>query len=480
MPAKKSTAFPCEIPEEKPGYATLALAEKWRDMKKRVSARMKKLRTVARVIMDDEDKIAYAIQRVFCDNSGTLITDEHGVLLLDKLPELAIVEAVSHVLPYVQWKEFARFPNAVAVVNCMFITTKEWELIRCMGFGGSDSAITVGIHKYESSSERSLFYSKTRLSLAGNDDGKAFIFQYGHEREPIVIDTFCRKTGAVVIPCPFLFRHKKHKWMTANIDAIVQMPDGSLAIFEAKTTSSHSMADWKVGPPIQYLRQPMQYMAVLNDPRIKRSYIGCVVSNVQDGWFCWPIDRDPAAEEDLIQHEEEFFVKYVEPGIVPDITGEKDKDLFAFFTYERSPEQIQAGRDVAIDPNQLIEIPLSKGGPDDPPEMESVMDALIRWQKLEAESKELKTQLEKVEGDKATIALTVFAALGDDVKSGYLDDASGMRYTIECRTTARTSVDKDALKLLDPALFARVAKTDTSVSAPSIKYKKVPKPKKTA
>ena len=161
---KKYTAFPCAILEKKPGYATLALETAWADMYKRVSARMKKLRAVARVMTgEEEDKVAFALQRVFCDHRGHLLTNENGELLLDTLMASEIAAAIRPVMLYVQWQPFARFPNAIAVVNSMFITTKEWELIRCIGFGGSDSAIAMGIHKYESSTNKGLYYSKTTL-----------------------------------------------------------------------------------------------------------------------------------------------------------------------------------------------------------------------------------------------------------------------------------------------------------------------------
>ena len=456
MKNQSYTAFPCAIPAKKPGHATLALETAWADMYKQVSARMKKLRAVARVMTgEEEDKVAYALQRVFCDHRGHLLTNENGELLLDTLMASEIAAAIRPVMLYVRWQPFVRFPNAIAVVNSMFITTKEWELIRCIGFGGSDSAIAMGIHKYESSTDKGLYYAKTTLPLTGNDEDKAFIFQYGHEHEAQVVDRFCEKTGAKQLPCPFLFQHRKHKFMTANIDAIVMMPNGKLAVFEAKTTSSNAEKDWKVGPPAQYLRQPMQYMAVLDDDRIECAFIGCILANNKDSWYCHRIDRDMAMENELIRNEAAFFNHYIKPGIVPDLEGAKDKDLFAFFTYERPVDTLVNGKDVELSGNLLI--------------------TLRNWQALVAAAKAKEAELNAINEQIAATALSIFETLGEDAKSGYLlDGDTGMMFTVGCRATNRTSIDKDALRLLSPEMYEKVAKTTTSVSAPSIKYKKAP------
>ena len=258
------------------------------------------------------------------------------------------------------------------------------------------------------------------------------------------------------MPCPFLFQHRKHKFMLANIDAIVMMPNGKLAVFEAKTTSSNTEKDWKDGPPAQYLRQPMQYMAVLDDERIECAFIGCILANNKDSWYCHRIDRDLQMEDELIRNEAAFFNHYIKPGIVPDLEGEKDKDLFAFFTYERPVDSLVNGKDVELSSNLII--------------------TLRNWQALDAAAKAKEAELEAINEQIAATALSIFETLGQDAKSGYLlDGDTGMMFTIGCRSTNRTSIDKDALRLLSPELYEKVAKTTTTVSAPSIKYKRATK-----
>ena len=66
------------------------------------------------------------------------------------------------------------------------------------------------------------------LEIENKEDkkGKEFIFSYGHKVESLVIETFCNITGAKVIPETRMFRKKSMPYITANIDAIVEMPDG--------------------------------------------------------------------------------------------------------------------------------------------------------------------------------------------------------------------------------------------------------------
>ena len=454
----KQTAFPWNAPRKKPGYATLALATEWDSMWLRVNARMEKLREVAKILKKDEDAVAWAVQHMFCDRNGKLLTDSSGNLLLDVYTEKELATSLRPCLNIIHVEPFVHFPNAVEVVNCMFITTKEWELLRCMGFGGSDSAIASGIYKYESSSDRTLYHSKTTVAV-GNDDeaAKAFIFTYGHIHEPQVISRFCQLTGAVQLSCPFLFRHKKYEWMTANIDAILQMPTGKLVIFEAKTTSDQNEDEWRVGPPSQYQRQPLQYMIVLDDDRIERAYIGCLMGNNNAKWYCYPIDRNPAEEQRLIDNEERFFNNYILPGIVPDLSGDSDKDLFDFFTYDRPKAAIVVN-------SKELELGV-----------EYTSD-FEEWERLNEKRSTLKAQLDVVEEGMAKLALDVFSGVPDDVKTAYqLIDGTTDMYSVSCGIRNLTTVDKELLRLSYPDVWAAVAKTEQSVSAPKITRKKTPK-----
>lgn len=451
------TAFPWNAPRKKPGYATPALAAAWEDMWVRINDRMEKLREVAALLQEDEDKVAYALLRVFCNGDGKLLTDQNGKLLLDSLSAKKIVAAIRPTLNYVEWKHFVHFPNSIEIVNGMFILVAEWVLLRCMGLGGSEQAIPSGISKYNSS-ERSLYHSKTTLPVSSdNDADRAFIYTYGHIHEPQVIGRFCELTGAVQLPCPFLFQSKKYPFMTANIDAICQMPSGKLVVFEAKTTSDQNEDEWRAGPPQHYQRQPLQYMVVLDDDRIERAYIGCLMGNNNAKWYCYPIDRNPFQEQRLVENEERFFNNYIVPGIEPDLTGDNDKDLFDFFTYNRSKSTIVAN---------TKEIELG---------VEYTSD-FEEWERLNEKRTTLKAQLDVIEDGMAKLALDVFSGVPDDVKTAYqiIDGTSDM-YSVSCGIRNLTTVDKELLRLSYPDVWAAVAKTEQSVSAPKITRKKTPK-----
>ena len=119
------------------------------------------------------------------------------------------------------------------------------ETIRALSIGGSDAAIIQNVSPYRTRLD--LYYDKTGMpkQLDKKDPGKSFIFSYGHKVESLVVEEFCRRTGAKVIPETRMFSKKGMPYMTANIDAITQLPGGDIYVFEAKTTTFFNKTAWK-------------------------------------------------------------------------------------------------------------------------------------------------------------------------------------------------------------------------------------------
>ena len=234
------------------------------------------------------------------------------------------------------------WPNATVLFDTAFTTTKEWESLRHIGIGGSESSVVMGVNPY--TTPRMLYHDKIgtpRIAPAKSENEA--IFARGHAVEPKVIETFCKLTGAVRIPETRMFASKTHPHSTANIDAIIRMQDGTLRCFEAKTAVEESRKKWmgdKV--PRNYVTQTRQYPAVLADDRIKGTYISCMfvidysvadtfINATFDGDrnISHYIERNQNAEEALLEMEDEFWTDYIVPGIEPEMTdAEKDIALF--------------------------------------------------------------------------------------------------------------------------------------------------------
>ena len=173
--------------------------------------------------------------------------------------------------PRMEW------PNAETVVDCRFVSTHEWEAIRHLGIGGSDAAVIMGSSHYRTQTE--LYHDKVGNPNLKREDSNSSVFVRGHFLENVVVNTFCALTGAKRIPEYRMFRSKEFPCVTANIDAIVEL-NNELFVFEAKTTKEQNFAAWvnnKVPP--QYVPQMRQYPAVLNDERIKGTFIGAILTH---------------------------------------------------------------------------------------------------------------------------------------------------------------------------------------------------------
>ena len=121
-----------------------------------------------------------------------------------------------------------------------------------------------------------------------------------------------------------MFQHPQYPWMLADLDYLVEMPDGSRAILECKTTTSNSADNWwyagKEIVPVYYESQGRHYMAVTN---IDRVYFCCLLTDSREAIIrC--MDRDMAYEEELIVLEESFWKENVLAQAPPPYTESGD------------------------------------------------------------------------------------------------------------------------------------------------------------
>ena len=100
------------------------------------------------------------------------------------------------------------WPNAVVLFDTRFVTTRDWEALRHIGIGGSDSSVLMGCSPYQS--EEGLWYEKLGYPEYVSEEEKQAVFDRGHFLEDTVIDTFCRLVGARRIPESRMFRHRDY------------------------------------------------------------------------------------------------------------------------------------------------------------------------------------------------------------------------------------------------------------------------------
>ena len=133
--------------------------------------------------------------------------------------------------------------------------------------------------------------------------------------EDLVARIFAKKTGLKIYRRKCMFQHPAHPWMLADLDFLVEMPDGSTAILECKTTNYNARDKWEYDGkpivPVYYESQGRHYMAVMN---LNRVYYCCLYGNNEEEVIIRHIDRDMDYESELISLEEDFWLNHPAPS----------------------------------------------------------------------------------------------------------------------------------------------------------------------
>lgn len=118
---------------------------------------------------------------------------------------------------------------------------EQWLEYRRKGIGGSDAAAVLGISPFRTG--RDLYYDK--LNIVTADDAENWVqLEVGTLLEPLVAKIFAYKTGYKIYRRPFMFQHPLYPWMLADLDYMVELPDGTTAILEIKTTNYNAKDNW--------------------------------------------------------------------------------------------------------------------------------------------------------------------------------------------------------------------------------------------
>lgn len=193
----------------------------------------------------------------------------------------------------------------LVLVETADLSREEWLAYRRQGLGGSDAAAVLGISPFRTAVD--LYYDKRNLPIE-DDEGNWVAMEVGTLLEDLVARIFAKKTGLKIYRRKCMFQHPAHPWMLAGLDFLVEMPDGSTAILECKTTNYNARDKWEYDGkpivPVYYESQGRHYMAVMN---LNRVYYCCLYGNNEDEAIIRRIDRDMSYEMELIMLEQDFW-----------------------------------------------------------------------------------------------------------------------------------------------------------------------------
>lgn len=203
--------------------------------------------------------------------------------------------------------------QALRLVSTKDMEHDEWLEWRRSGIGGSDVAAICGLSRYKSALEVYLDKIGEIPPIADNPKMKA-----GRILEPVVADWFEEETGIRVQKQNYIFQHKDHPCMLANIDRWVP---GENAGLEIKNTGEYSRNHWFEGNteviPTEYQLQANHYMAVTG---ADKWYVAVLIG----GWdFQWRvIERDENLINSLITIEENFWNDHVKAKVLPEVKAQ--------------------------------------------------------------------------------------------------------------------------------------------------------------
>ncbi len=317
------------------------------------------------------------------------------------------------------------------LVETAELSREEWLSCRRQGLGGSDAAAVLGISPFRTA--RDLYYDKLGISI---DDPENWVaLEVGSLLEDLVARIFAKKTGLNIYRRKCMFQHPHHPWMLADLDFLIEMPDGSTAILECKTTNYNARDKWEYDGsptvPVYYEAQGRHYMAVMN---LDHVYFCCLYGNSEDEVIIRRIDRDMDYEAELIFLEEDFWLNNVQAKEPPPYL-ENDGELILESLRRRMGPSTKDVPPVSLTPPQSAKV--------------------LRYLELKEEKGRLDAEAKKLEAEMQRMKALIVADMGDNCAAVY-EDASGS-YTVTFNPSRRESISKDSLlrlKELHPDIYA--------------------------
>lgn len=197
----------------------------------------------------------------------------------------------------------------LVLVDTAQLARPDWLAYRRKGLGGSDAAAVLGISPFRTG--RDLYFDKLGIVTADDQDNWVAL-EVGNLLEPLVARIFAKKTRLKIYQRKCMFQHPYYPWMLADLDYLVELPDGTTAILEIKTTNYNAKEKWWYNGneivPVYYESQGRHYMAVMN---LDRVYYCCLYGNNEDETIIRHIDRDMDYEMELIALEQDFWQNHV-------------------------------------------------------------------------------------------------------------------------------------------------------------------------
>lgn len=243
------------------------------------------------------------------------------------------------------------------------LTPEQWKARRKDSIGSSAASHVTGDCPFEGCTPYDLYNEKVgQLPLfpPSSEDARKRedLFDYGH-----VMETYLRNwvrrhwPNSKLLVDTNIYSDGTYPFLTANLDGMLQLPDGSWVHIEFKTANRearHSYDNDNI--PLYYRRQLIQCQHILN---VWSSRI--IVMFDRDDIVVRTYERDLDAEMEQIEMEREFWEDHVLTKIPPDLcSGPADNVLKAIRNYsgpaDASTKQVQLPDECLDDVREIVAI----------------------------------------------------------------------------------------------------------------------------
>ena len=307
---------------------------------------------------------------------------------------------------------------------------EQWLEYRRKGIGGSDAAAVLGISPFRTG--RDLYYDK--LNIVTADDAENWVqLEVGTLLEPLVAKIFAHKTGYKIYRRPFMFQHPLYPWMLADLDYMVELPDGTTAILEIKTTNYNARDNWwmngKETVPVYYESQGRHYMAVTD---LDRCFFCCLYGNNEEEVIIREVKRDFEYEAEMVFLEQYFWENHVQRHVPPPYT-ESGALIIESARKHFGPADKNAPA-VALDLDMTAK--------------------LMQYLRLLDEKKNAEVYSKEIDKDIQRLKALLIAEMGTSCTA--ICEQEGVNYTVTYTPVRKSIIDKDnllRLKLEHPDIY---------------------------
>ena len=317
------------------------------------------------------------------------------------------------------------------LVETAGLSEEKWLAYRRKGIGGSDVAALLGISPWRTA--RDLYFDKLNIVAVEDNEDNWVALEMGHLLEPLVAKIFQHRTGYKVYQIKKMFQHPQYSWMLADVDYFVELPDGSTAILEIKTTNYNARDNWWLNGeetvPVYYETQGRHYMAVMN---VDRCFFCCLYGNNEEETIIREIRRDESYEEEMIFLEQYFWENHVLTRTPPPYTEDGDLVLESVRRHTGSADQ-----DAPVVTLDL-----------------SLTAKLMRYLQLQEQKKLTEAGSKEIEADMKRLKAALVAEMGKSCKAVCQQD--GVNYIVTYNPVRTPGIDKDnliRLKLDHPDIY---------------------------